>query len=178
LPGVNTTANLLFSYAYPEVHNKIFMRFDLIEDFVIEKSSFEENFLGVIIHENRFTYQQKGLHKIADLGQKWEEKTKMPVPLGGIAVNKTLKRDAAIKINELIRKSLEFAFNNYPEIPEYVKLHSQTMSEEVMRKHINLYVNDYSLNIGVQGKKAIEHMYGVYLKMHHLQQDGEKNLFL
>lgn len=159
LPGVNTTANLLFSFAYPEALNKKFMIFSSIEDAVVN----EETDLGVIIHENRFTYRQKGLYKVMDLGEYWEEKMKMPIPLGGIAISQSVKRSVALKINELIRKSLEYAFSNYPLITDYVKKHSQTMSEDVMRQHIDLYVNDYSLDPGIEGKNAILALYKVFL---------------
>lgn len=179
LPGENTTANLLFSFAYPEAENKTFMRFDLIEDFVLSGSKTPPSeglgeALGVIIHENRFTYQQKGLHKIVDLGEYWEERMKLPIPLGGIAVNQSVKRAAALKVNELIRKSLDFAFKNYPLIPDYVKQHSQEMSEEVMRQHIELYVNNFSINLGEEGKKAIT----VLLEVFKQSRSSEKLVLL
>jgi 1,4-dihydroxy-6-naphthoate synthase len=158
LPGVNTTANLLFSFAYPEALNKKFMIFSAIEDAVLNGNTD----LGVIIHENRFTYQQKGLHKVTDLGEYWEEKMKTPIPLGGIAINQSIKRSVALKVNELIRKSLEYAFAGYPLITDYVKQHSQTMSEEVMRQHIALYVNNYSLDLGNEGKNAIGALYKIF----------------
>lgn len=174
LPGVNTTANLLFSFAYPEALHKKFMIFSAIEEALIRK----ETDLGVIIHENRFTYQQKGLHKVRDLGEYWEEKIKLPVPLGGIAINQYIKRSIAQKVNALIRKSLDLAFMNYPVIPDYVKLHSQEMSEEVMRQHINLYVNDFSRGLAAEGRRAIESLYHVYLELNNMEADDEDVLFL
>ncbi len=174
LPGANTTANLLFSYAYPEATDKQFMVFSAIEDALVHK----EVDLGVIIHENRFTYQQKGLHKVKDLGEYWEEKTELPVPLGGIAINQSVKRSAALKINELIRRSLEFAFANYPTVTDYVKQHSQEMSEDVIRQHITLYVNNYSLDLGTEGKLAIESLHQVFLELNNLEADDEDVLFL
>lgn len=159
LPGENTTANLLFSHAYPEAGKKQFMRFDKIEDFVLESS---KDILGVIIHENRFTYQQKGLHKVADLGEVWEQKMKLPIPLGGIAIKRILERETALKVDMLIRKSLDYAFSNYPFITDYVKDHAREMDEQVMRQHIDLYVNNYSLGLGVEGQQAIEAMHTVY----------------
>lgn len=174
LPGANTTANLLFSFAYPDATDKSFMLFSAIEDALINK----EVDLGVIIHENRFTYQQKGLHKVKDLGQYWEEKMELPLPLGGIAINQSVKRSTALKIDSLICKSLEFAFANYPDIPNYVKQHSQTMSEEVMRQHINLYVNNYSLELGDEGKLAIENLHQVFLELNNVEADDETVLFL
>ena len=158
IPGLNTTANLLLSYAFPDAKNKKPMVFSEIENAVLSG----ETELGVIIHENRFTYQQKGLHKLIDLGEYWEKKINMPIPLGGIAINKRVERSAAIKINELIRQSVQFAFSNYPLIPSYVKQHSQEMDESVMKQHIDLYVNNYSIDLGSEGKKAIETMFEVY----------------
>ena len=174
LPGQNTTANLLFSFAYPYVTDKTFMIFSAIEDALVNK----EVDMGVIIHENRFTYEQKGLHKVKDLGVYWEEKMELPLPLGGIAINQSVKRSTALKINELIRKSLDFAFANYPVITDYVKQHSQTMSEDVMRRHIDLYVNNYSLNLGDGGKLAIENLHQVFLEINNLEADDEDVLFL
>ena len=170
LPGENTTANLLFSFAYPKAKNKIFIRFDTIEDFVIAESSkipppkADGRALGVIIHENRFTYKQKGLHKVTDLGAYWEEKTRLPVPLGGIAIKRTIDNERSLKIEMLIRKSIEYAFGHYPVIPDYIKQHAQEMNEEVMRQHINLYVNQFSLSLGGEGKSAIEKMKEVFLE--------------
>jgi 5,8-dihydroxy-2-naphthoate synthase len=155
LPGKNTTANLLFSFAYPSAKNKKYMIFSAIEGSVLN----EQTELGVIIHENRFTYQQKGLHKVTDLGEYWEEKMHAPIPLGGIAVSRSIDKEVSLKIDKLIRKSIEFAFANYPLITDYVKQHSQEMSEDVMRQHIKLYVNNFSIDLGNDGKKAIETLY-------------------
>jgi 1,4-dihydroxy-6-naphthoate synthase len=174
LPGIHTTANLLFSYAYPDAIDKKFMLFSSIENALLNK----ETDLGVIIHENRFTYQQKGLYKVKDLGEYWEEKTELPIPLGGIAITQSVKRSVALKINGLIRKSLEYAFKNHPLIPDYVKQHSQEMSEEVMRQHIDLYVNNYSLDLGDEGRIAIESLHEVFLELHDLETDDEDVLFL
>ena len=174
LPGANTTANLLFTLAYPQATDKTFMLFSAIEEALVNK----ETDLGVIIHENRFTYQQKGLKKVRDLGRYWEQRMELPLPLGGIAINQSIKRSVALKVNELIRKSLEFAFTNYPLITDYVKQHSQEMSEEVMRQHINLYVNNYSLDLGDEGKLAIESLHEVFLELNDQETDDEDVLFL
>jgi len=174
LPGLHTTANLLFSFAYPDAIDKTFILFSEIENALINK----ETDLGVIIHENRFTYQQKGLHKIKDLGEYWEEKMESPIPLGGIAINQSIKRSTAIKVDQLIRKSLDFAFANYPAITDYVKQHSQTMSEDVMRQHIDLYVNNYSLDLGEEGKLAIENLYQVFQEINNEESEEEESLFL
>ncbi|HEX6848968.1 MAG TPA: 1,4-dihydroxy-6-naphthoate synthase [Chitinophagaceae bacterium] len=170
LPGENTTANLLFSFAYPDAKNKVFMRFNTIEDFVLTGSSQVSPIggdlegaaeLGVIIHENRFTYHQKGLHKVTDLGEYWETKMHVPIPLGGIAVKRSMNKEMSLKIDKLIRKSIEFAFANYPVVTDYVKRHSQETSEDVMQQHIELYVNNFSVDLGNEGKKAIETLYEV-----------------
>jgi 1,4-dihydroxy-6-naphthoate synthase len=154
LPGEHTTANLLFSMAFPGARNKKFMTFSAIEDAVLKG----ETDCGVIIHESRFTYEQKGLHKLIDLGDYWEQQTGLPIPLGGIVMKKEFNSEAINKVDALVRKSLEFAFSNYPSLPDYVRMHSQEMEESVMRKHIDLYVNDFSLQLGDEGRRAIEQL--------------------
>jgi 1,4-dihydroxy-6-naphthoate synthase len=157
IPGENTTAHFLFSLAYPHAAHKIFMRFDDIENFVLNPpAAFAESgsdIFGVIIHENRFTYQDKGLHKITDLGDFWEQTTGCPIPLGGIVIKSNI--GLSYEVDTLIRKSIEFAFKNYPALPDYTRQHSKEMSENVMRQHIDLYVNDYSLDLGDKGKAAV-----------------------
>ena len=160
IPGENTTAHLLFSLAYPAAKNKIFLRYDEIENFVLDG-----NGLGVIIHENRFTYQQKGLYKIIDLGDYWEKETANAIPLGGIAISRKIDTLIQQQVDTLIKKSIEYAFANYPALSGYVKKHSQEMSEEVMRKHIDLYVNDYSISLGQEGKDAIVKLLQVFERM-------------
>src|SRR5688572_1472495 len=174
LPGINTTANLLFSFAYPEATQKKFMIFSAIEDSVLNG----EADLGVIIHENRFTYQQRGLHKVLDLGDYWESKMKAPIPLGGIAISRSISKPMALKINGLIRKSLEFAFQNYPSVPGYVKKHSQSLSEEVMLQHIDLYVNNYSLSLGDEGKTAIKKLFNCFKRVNNENDTSERSLFV
>jgi 1,4-dihydroxy-6-naphthoate synthase len=170
IPGENTTAHLLFSLAYPNVKNKIFLRYDEIENFVLENKG-----LGVIIHENRFTYQAKGLHKIIDLGDFWEKKTGNPIPLGGIVINRNFDLQLQQKVDSLIKKSIEYAFSNYPLLNDYIRKHSQEMSEDVMRKHIDLYVNNYSIELGENGKAAVQYLLSIYQKNNpsvtFLQQD-------
>lgn len=174
LPGKNTTANLLFSFAYPQAVKKQFIIFSGIEDAVLSSKTD----LGVIIHENRFTYQQKGLNKVIDLGEYWETKMNAPIPLGGIAIKRTIEPAQAKTINKLIRKSLDYAFAHYPFITDYVKEHSQEMSEDVMRKHIELYVNNYSLQLGNDGRKAIEILHSVYNKNNGTKEAEVNTLFL
>ncbi|HEY4107486.1 1,4-dihydroxy-6-naphthoate synthase [Puia sp.] len=162
IPGQRTTAHLLFSLAFPEARKKEFMVFSGVEDAVLSGAVD----CGVIIHENRFTYQQRGLVKLIDLGEFWERETGAPIPLGGIVVRKGLDAGLAQKINDLIRKSLEYAFSHYPQLPEFVRSHAQEMDEQVMRQHIDLYVNDYSLTLGEDGKKAIGILLQTYERLH------------
>ncbi len=158
IPGEHTTAHLLFSLAYPNAKNKIFLRYNEIESFVLEGKG-----LGVIIHENRFTYADKGLHKITDLGDYWEKETGHSIPLGGIVIRRSVDPLMARQVDNLIKKSIEYAYeHHYDELADYVKNHSQEMSETVMRKHINLYVNDHSIDLGTAGKDAVMKLLQVY----------------
>ncbi len=151
LPGINTTAHLLFSLAYPEIKNKTFVPFHVIEDMVIN----DEVDAGVIIHENRFTYQQKGLNKLSDLGDVWEKRTGAPIPLGGILVRRLFDLDLATKINRVINRSLAFANDHADALPAFVTENAKEMNEEVMRNHISLYVNEFSLALGQEGRLAV-----------------------
>jgi len=120
--------------------------------------------VGLIIHENRFTYQDKGLKKIIDLGDYWEKQTGCAIPLGGIVANRNLPEDVQHKINRVLRKSVEFAFANPKSGLEYIRSHAQEMSEEVMYKHIDLYVNKYSVDLGEEGRKAIKLLFDTALE--------------
>lgn len=159
IPGMNTTAHLLFSIAYPEVTNKIFLVFNEIEEAVISGKVDA----GVIIHENRFTYADKGLSLWMDLGNYFENTFDAPIPLGGIIARKDQPEDEIKLMDMLIKKSVEYAFkNSYAQLPEFVLRHSQELSEQVMRQHIDLYVNDFSIRMGVTGKNAINKLEEVY----------------
>jgi len=155
IPGKYTTANLLLSVAYPNALDKREYLFSDIEEVVLSN----EVDAGLIIHENRFTYEQKGLRKIIDLGEYWQEKTKMPIPLGGIVVNRNLSFDVQVKINRLVRQSLEYAYKNPASSLNFMRQYAQEMKEEVMKKHVDLYVNNYSLNLGSKGREAIVKLY-------------------
>jgi len=151
IPGKYTTANLLLGLAFGNEVKKTEMVFSEIEDAVVDGRID----IGLIIHENRFTYQTKGLKKIIDLGDFWEKETDCAIPLGGIVVNRQLPLDIQHKVNRLVRKSVEFAFANPKSGLEFIRSHAQEMSEEVMYKHIDLYVNKYSIDLGTDGRKAI-----------------------
>ena len=162
VPGVNTTAHLLFSLAFPDAVDKRFMVFSDIEDAVLTGKVD----CGVIIHENRFTYMQRGLVKLMDLGEYWETKTQAPIPLGGIVMQKTIPAEVQDQVNGLIRKSLAYSWSHYPTLSDYVKRHAQEMEESVMRQHIDLYVNDYSMSLGTEGHKAVKTLLEVYQDIH------------
>jgi 1,4-dihydroxy-6-naphthoate synthase len=176
IPGEHTTAHMLFTLAFPNASNKIFLRYDEIENFVLQSSS--NNAVGVIIHESRFTYAQKGLREIIDLGKFWEDETGFPIPLGGIVAKRNLDVLFLKKIDNLIKESIQYAFSNYPNLADYVKINSQEMHEDVMRKHIDLYVNDYSISLGKQGKKAVEKMLSIYQKSDQEDLNSNYQLFL
>lgn len=152
IPGKYTTANFLLSLAFPQAKNKVEMIFSDIEDAVKEGRADA----GLIIHENRFTYEQKGLKKIIDLGEYWETLTHKPIPLGGIVIKRNLPDVLKNRVNRMIRKSVEYAFANPESSLGFVKKHAQAMSEEVIYKHINLYVNNYSVDLGQSGREAVQ----------------------
>ena len=173
IPGKYTTANFLLSLAFPEGKNKKEVLFSEIENQLIKG----ETDLGLIIHENRFTYQQKGLHKIIDLGDFWEQQTGCAIPLGGIVANRNLPEEIQHKINRVLKKSVEFAFENPKSGLEFIRSHSQEMSEDVMYKHIDLYVNKYSVDLGEEGRKAIKILFDKALASDVIPKT-EKDLFL
>jgi 1,4-dihydroxy-6-naphthoate synthase len=173
IPGEHTTAHMLFSLAYPQATKKKFMVFSAIEDAVLNG----DVDAGVIIHENRFTYKQKGLHKLVDLGEYWERQTGNPIPLGGIVMKKKFDSALQHKVDNLIKRSLEYAFESYPVITDYVQQHSQEMSISVMRQHIDLYVNNYSLQLGAEGKAAVNTFLDIYSQLKQVNPTTE-NIFL
>lgn len=153
IPGKNTTANFLLQYAFPELKNKTEISFDKIENALLA----HEYDLGLVIHESRFTYQKKGLHKILDLGAHWEEKENLPIPLGGIAIRRELATNFGCAISTAIKKSIGWQ-KHQNGLSAFIQSHSQEMETEVMQQHIDLYVNDFSLDIGTSGEKAIAFM--------------------
>ena len=161
VPGRNTTAHLLFSLAYPQALHKEFRVFSDIEDAVLRG----EVDAGVIIHEGRFTYAAKGLVKLLDLGEHWERRTGAPIPLGGIVARRTLERPVLRELERLVRASTEHALARRPFVSEYVRRHAQELDEAVMRQHIDLYVNDFSVDVGEPGRKAVETLLDVYRRV-------------
>jgi 1,4-dihydroxy-6-naphthoate synthase len=162
IPGEQTTANLLFSMAFPQAKRKKFMVFSQIENAVLN----DDVDCGVIIHENRLTSMQKGLVKQMDLGEYWEQKTKSPIPLGGIVMRNEFSPAERAEVDRLIRDSVAFAEAYYPDLSDYVIRHAQEMQESVMRQHIDLYVNQYSLSLGDEGRRAVDVLLKVYEDIH------------
>jgi 1,4-dihydroxy-6-naphthoate synthase len=174
IPGEHTTAHMLFSLAFPQATQKVFKVFHEIEDAVLSG----EVDAGVIIHENRFTYHTRGLHKVTDLGEYWESTTQAPIPLGGIIARKTLSSALVNQVDTLIHQSLQYSYRHHHEqLADYVKQHAQEMSEAVMRQHIDLYVNNFSLQLGAEGKKAVHTLLNVYQQLHPGVQADALQLF-
>lgn len=155
IPGKYTTANFLLGIAYPDLQHKQELVFSEIETALLE----DQIDLGLIIHENRFTYQDKGLTKIVDLGDYWEKLTGCAIPLGGIVINRNLTREVQLKVNRLIRESVEYAFAHPKSSIGFIREHAQAMDEAVMYKHIELYVNKYSINLGTEGRNAVDTLF-------------------
>lgn len=155
IPGVYTTASFLLGLAFPQWADKKEVVFSDIETLLLT----EQVDFGVIIHENRFTYAEKGLHLVLDLGAYWESKTTLPIPLGGIVVKRNLDEAVKQKINRVLRKSVQYAFDHPQEGLPYIRAHAQEMDDEVLFKHIELYVNAFSLDLGETGKSAIRALF-------------------
>jgi 1,4-dihydroxy-6-naphthoate synthase len=155
IPGKYTTANFLLSLAFPEAQQKKELLFSEIEQAVLEG----QVDAGLIIHENRFTYQDKGLVKLLDLGEWWENNTRLPIPLGGIVVKREHPVELQQRIDRVLRRSIEYAFAHPESSLPYVRLHAQEMDTAVMKQHIDLYVNDYSVDLGAKGRAAVQYLF-------------------
>lgn len=157
IPGKMTTANFLLSLAYPNAIHKVETLFSEIENAVCDGHCDA----GLIIHENRFTYQQRGLTKLIDLGEYWESTTGLPIPLGGIVIKKEHPSDVQKLVNQLIRESVTFAYAHTDQVMPYIRTHAQAMEDHVMQSHIDLYVNEYSIDLGGKGRHAVQTMFSM-----------------
>ncbi len=157
IPGKLTTANLLFSIAWPDAKNKSEYLFSDIPDVLLR----DEADAGLIIHETRFTYDRKGLIRLADMGEFWEKLTGMPIPLGAIVIKKNIPRETALKVNRIVRASLEYAFKDSFASFRFVSEHANDMDSTVMNNHIKLFVNDFTLNLGLKGREAINVLFSI-----------------
>ncbi len=157
IPGKLTTANLLFSIAWPAAVTKKEYLFSDIEKALLN----EEVDAGLIIHETRFTYFKKGLRKIADMGEYWDKLTGLPIPLGAIVVNRNIPEEISLKVNRILRRSLEYAYKDSFASYDFVSSNAKEMDSLVMNNHIKLYVNDFTLDLGEQGKEAIMELFRI-----------------
>lgn len=173
IPGAMTTANFLLSLAYPRALNKVEMVFSDIEDAVLSGAADA----GLIIHENRFTYQLKGLVKLVDLGEFWEQSTGLPIPLGGIVVQRGLPAEVQQKINRVLHRSVAYAFAHPDAVMPFVRAHAQAMEDAVMRAHIDLYVTNYTLDLGERGRAAVSRLFEL-ARAQALIPGSEKNIFI
>ena len=157
IPGRYTTANLLFSIAWPDVTNKTEYLFSKIEEALLR----DEVDVGLIIHETRFTYYKRGLHKLADMGEYWETLTGLPIPLGAIVIKRNIPDDIALKVNRVVRRSLEYAYKDSFASYDFVSGNAREMDSTVMNNHIKLFVNEYTLNLGNKGREAIVELFRI-----------------
>ncbi len=155
IPGKLTTAALLLRLFNPQIQNLVVLPFHEI----MSATQNGEVDAGLIIHESRFTYPNYGLHKVIDLGQWWESATGHPIPLGGILARRDLGTATIQNIDRSLRASVEFAHNNPNAVKDYIRQHAQEMDEHVMQQHIDLYVNDYTLDYMTDGEAAITDLY-------------------
>ena len=152
IPGEYTTANLLLRLAYPNIKEKKIFVFSDIEQAILDGLTDA----GVLIHENRFTYEKKGLVLLRDLGQFWEELAEAPIPLGGIMAHRRLPGDVVEKVNRLVRRSLECALADPQGTIPYMRQFAQSMDQDVLDAHLKTFVNEFSVELGAQGKRAIK----------------------
>jgi 1,4-dihydroxy-6-naphthoate synthase len=157
IPGKYTTANLLFSIAWPDVVTKTEYLFSKIEDALLE----DKVDAGLIIHETRFTYYKRGLHKLADMGEYWETLTGLPIPLGAIVIKRNIPDDVALKVNRVVRRSLEYAYKDSFASYDFVSGNAREMDSTVMNNHIKLFVNEYTINLGNKGREAIIELFRI-----------------
>jgi 1,4-dihydroxy-6-naphthoate synthase len=158
IPGLYTTANFLLGWAFPQIVHKTPMLFSDIEGAVLSG----QVDAGLLIHENRFTYAARGLHKLADLGEVWETRSGLPIPLGGIVARRSLGSPLIKRVDALLRASVEYAFAHPDASRVYVQEHAQEMEASVQQAHINLYVNSYTLDLGADGEAAVRELLRVH----------------
>jgi len=154
VPGEYTTAHLLLRLWNPELKNRIFMPFDQI----MEAVASGKVDAGVIIHEGRFVFEERGFQCLEDLGEWWESETGLPIPLGCIAAKKSLGAERIAEFEARLKQSIQTAFDDPDSTTDYVKQHAQELADDVTRKHIKTYVNDFALDLGSEGRAAIDRL--------------------
>ena len=154
VPGLYTTANALIGRLFPDIEERVPMLFSKIAE-AVEGGEFDA---GVLIHEGRFVYERRNLELLADLGLEWERQMELPLPLGSIIIDRSLGEEAARDVERLIRRSIEYAFSNPALSRDFIKSHAQELEDHVIDKHISLFVNDFSLTLGDEGRRAVEEL--------------------
>lgn len=160
VPGLYTTANSLINTLFPMIMKRTPMLFSEIAE-AVEFGHFDA---GVLIHEGRFVYERRNLELVADLGLEWERRMELPLPLGSIVVARDLGDDVAEKFDRLLRRSIEYAFAHPEASREFIKAHAQELEDSVIESHIKLFVNDFSLSLGEEGRRAVEQLTGIQLE--------------
>lgn len=157
VPGEHTTANALVGRLFPQIEYREPMLFSKIAE-AVERGDADG---GVLIHEGRFVYERRNLELVADLGVEWERQTDLPLPLGGIVIKRELGDEMRSRVERVLRRSIEYAFDNPLLSRDYIKAHAQEMEDDVIEKHIALFVNNFSLSLGEQGRRAITFLTGL-----------------
>ncbi len=175
IPGFNTTAYaLLFLFYKPKLECKEYFFYE-IEQAILDN----DVDAGVIIHETRFTYNEKNLKKIIDLGTLWEEKYKLPLPLGVFAIKSSIPYNIKKEINETVRKSVKFALENYSKLPDFIEKHAQIKKQEIIKQHIQTYVNEFSIQFNDIGKKSIKTFFNEVYKAGLINKElNTENIFI
>lgn len=175
VPGLLTTANLLLQIYLKQKIDVTPIRYDLIMNKILS----DEFNLGVIIHEERFTYQEKGLEKVVDLGEFWEEFSGKPIPLGAIAIQKEIDRDLKLEFDNSLKKSLELAYQFPEKTKNYILENSQVKDLKIVNSHIQLYVNEFTKDLGEKGKNSVIFLYEQAKKLNLIQTNfKEEDIFL
>ena len=173
IPGELTTAALLLKIAFPEISHTVPILFSEIESRVINR----EYDLGLLIHETRFTYESRGLRLVSDLGEYWHRRFSLPVPLGGVAVKRSLEDECAKKIGRVLKRSIEFAIKKPGISRDYINCYAKESEEGVQRRHIEMFVNRYSLDVSEDGERAVRTMFNMAADAYSLENSGN-NLFI
>lgn len=156
VPGLHTTANALVERLFPHIEQREPRLFSEIAE-AVERGEYDG---GVLIHEGRFVYQERNLSLVADLGVEWERRTGLPLPLGAIVAARDLDEEDVRAFEALLRRSIEYAFAHPSLSREFIRSHAQEMDDDVIDRHIALFVNDYSLSLGDEGREAMRRVCG------------------
>ena len=159
-PGVNTTANALLMRYFPDVEEVVPMLFSEIAK-AVESGEVDG---GVLIHEGRFVYERYGLKLVADLGQMWEAETGLPLPLGAIVIKRDLPIEVRREFERMLAESVRFAFENPTLSRAFIKQHAQELEDDIIERHISLFVNDFTISLGEEGRRAVERLTGINIQ--------------